>query len=170
MYGYGRKQGLQDADAADLTQNVMRKVCGAVGRLEYDPQRGSFRGWLLTVVRNELCTLVALRRRQEQASGDSSVQRLLLNQAAPENGEAQAWELQYERRLFDWAAEEVQREVEATTWQAFWRTSIEGESAKQAAEALGMSVAAVYMAKSRIVARLKQCIQLAEATDPIGEE
>src|SRR6201982_2616634 len=54
VYGYARKQGLQDADAADLCQEVLGAVAGAVGRLEYDPQRGAFRNWLFTVVRNKL--------------------------------------------------------------------------------------------------------------------
>src|SRR4051812_14481068 len=54
VYGYARKQGLQDADAADLCQEVLRAVAGAVGRLEYDPQRGAFRNWLFTVARRKL--------------------------------------------------------------------------------------------------------------------
>src|SRR5712664_284376 len=54
VYGYVRKQGLQDADAADLCQEVLTAVAGAVGRLEYDPQRGAFRNWLFTIVRRRL--------------------------------------------------------------------------------------------------------------------
>src|SRR5262245_66565237 len=54
IYGYARKHGLQDADAADLTQEVMRRVAGAIRSLEYDPRRGTFRGWLFTVVGKEL--------------------------------------------------------------------------------------------------------------------
>src|SRR6516225_4147415 len=53
VYGYARKRGMQDADAADLMQDVLRAVAGAAGRLEYDPLRGSFRGWLFTIVRNK---------------------------------------------------------------------------------------------------------------------
>src|SRR6516225_8690202 len=56
LYGYLRKQGLQDADAADLSQEVLSAVAGAVGRLEYDPRRGAFRNWLFTVVRRKLIT------------------------------------------------------------------------------------------------------------------
>src|ERR1700693_5395388 len=54
VYGYLRKQGLQDADAADLAQDVLVAVAGAVGRLDYDPRRGTFRNWLFTVVRRKL--------------------------------------------------------------------------------------------------------------------
>jgi RNA polymerase sigma-70 factor (ECF subfamily) len=54
IYGYLRKQGLQDADAADLSQEVLTAVAGAFGRLKYDPQLGSFRNWLFTAVRHKL--------------------------------------------------------------------------------------------------------------------
>lgn len=54
VYGFGRRQGLQDADAVDLMQDVLRTVAGAVGPLDYDPRRGTFRGWLFTVARNRL--------------------------------------------------------------------------------------------------------------------
>src|SRR5205823_3239375 len=54
VYGFARKRGLQDADAADLMQEVLRSVAAAAGHLEYDPRRGSFRGWLYTVTRNKL--------------------------------------------------------------------------------------------------------------------
>src|SRR5271155_3369519 len=54
IYGYLRKRGLQDADAADLTQTCLRQVATHVGRLEHDPRRGTFRGWLFTIVRNRL--------------------------------------------------------------------------------------------------------------------
>ena len=56
IHGYARRHGFQDADAADLTQELLRGVAAAAGRLEYDPRRGSFRGWLFTVVRNDLRT------------------------------------------------------------------------------------------------------------------
>src|SRR5689334_632321 len=64
VYNYARKQGLQDADAADLTQEVLRAVAGAVGRLDYDPRRGAFRNWLFTIVRNKLANWRAARGNQ----------------------------------------------------------------------------------------------------------
>src|SRR5437879_8368291 len=54
VYGYARKQGLQDADAADLSQEVLGAVAASVGRLEYDRSRGAFRNWLFTLVRRKL--------------------------------------------------------------------------------------------------------------------
>src|SRR5437588_2057593 len=68
VYGYARKQGLQDADAADLSQDVLRAVAGAVGRLDYDPRRGAFRNWLFTVVRRKLSHWRAARKHRAQGS------------------------------------------------------------------------------------------------------
>src|SRR5438309_5947343 len=76
IYGYARKRGLQDADAADLTQACLRQVAARVGSLEYDPRRGTFRGWLFTIVRNKLCDFLQ-QPRLHQGSGDSEVLRLL---------------------------------------------------------------------------------------------
>ena len=65
------------------------------------------------------------------------------------------WEQEYRNSRLNWAAERVRVKCEDTTWQAFWRTAVEGESPRSVAEALGMSVGAVHIAKSRVIARLK---------------
>src|SRR5579859_5412636 len=83
VYGYAQKQGLQEADAADLTQEVLRAVARAVPRLEYDPSRGSFRGWLFAVVRNKLRDWYAAQRRHPPGSGDTDVHQRLEQQPAP---------------------------------------------------------------------------------------
>src|SRR5690349_24760991 len=70
VYGFARKRGLQDADAADVMQDVLRSVAGAAGKLDYDPARGSFRGWLYTVSRNRIFSaLESNRRRPGQGTG-----------------------------------------------------------------------------------------------------
>src|SRR5262249_52808416 len=153
--------GLQDADAADLTQDVLRAVAGAAGRLEYDPARGAFRGWLFTVVRNKLRNFLAGRKRKCVGTGDTAGQKQLEGQPAAR--ESAFWDREYERRLFTWAAERVRGDFEETTWQAFWRTAVEGQPARAAAETLGMSVGAIYIAKSRVLARLRKEIAELEA-------
>src|SRR6516162_1714017 len=84
VYGYLRKQGLQDADAADLSQEVLRAVAGAIGRLEYDPARGAFRNWLFTVVRRKLLNWRAAQQLRPHGSGDPGTHRLLEQCPAPE--------------------------------------------------------------------------------------
>jgi RNA polymerase sigma-70 factor (ECF subfamily) len=155
VYGFARKHGLQNADAADLTQDVLRAVAGAAGRLEYDPARGSFRGWLFTVVRNRLRNFLAARRRRPQEAGQLDDGRPLEEWPAPEEVSAE-WDRDYERRLFAWAAARVRPTCQEATWRAFWLTAVEGYSGKEAAAVLGMSQAAVYLAKRRIMIRLKE--------------
>src|SRR6476620_9269186 len=88
VYGYARKQGLQDADAADLCQEVLRAVAGAVGRLEYDPQRGSFRNWLFTIVRNKLSNWRRARRNRPLDCDETAAEVLLEPCPAPMRPEA----------------------------------------------------------------------------------
>ena len=158
VYGFVRKRGLQDADAADLTQACLRQVAAHIGSLEYDPRRGTFRGWLFTIVRNKLRDFYD-QPRLNQGSGDPGVQRLLESRAASEPDEAGEWEREYRRGLLAWAAEQVRPEVQETTWQAFWQTAVEGKSGKEVAANLGLSTAAVYLARSRVMARLRSVIR-----------
>jgi RNA polymerase sigma factor (sigma-70 family) len=156
VYDFARRRGLQDADAADLTQEVLAAVAHGVRRFDYDPQRGSFRGWLFTVVVNKFCTFHERLHRYQQGSGDTAAQQLL--QEVPAAIDNEEWDQEYQKQLFTWAAQQVQAAVEATTWQAFWQTSVLGVRPQDAAKQLRLSVAAVYMAKSRVLARLKELI------------
>ena len=77
VYGYARKQGLQDADASDICQDVLVGVARSVGRLEYDPAKGAFRNWLFTIVRRKLALWWTAQGRQAAWSGDSAMHRML---------------------------------------------------------------------------------------------
>jgi RNA polymerase sigma-70 factor (ECF subfamily) len=160
VYGYARKQGLQDADAADLAQDVFSAVAAGVGRLEYDPARGAFRNWLFTVVRRKLSNWRRARKSRPDSTNAAATRRGLEQCPAPEG--TAAWEAEWERQVFAWACEQVRRGVTDTTWQAFWRTAIQDQAGKQVAADLGLSVAAVYRARSRVLARLKELVQSAQ--------
>ncbi len=155
---FGRKQGLQAADSADLAQEVLQAVAGAMDRFDYDPKQGSFRGWLFTITRNELRDFLTSRGRRPMASGDTGVKELLGQQPDAEPDEAQ-WERDYQWRLFSWGADRVRGDFQESTWQAFWQTAVDHRPAKSVADELKMTVGAVYIAKSRVLARLKQMIQ-----------
>jgi RNA polymerase sigma-70 factor (ECF subfamily) len=161
VYGYAHKQGLQDADAADLCQEVLRAVAGGVGRLEYDPARGTFRNWLFTVVRRKLLNWRALRANRVLGSGDRATHQILDQCPAPEEMEA-AWETEWERNLAAWACEQARRQVSEATWQAFWRTAVEGQPGKRVAADLGLSIAAVYHARRRVLVRLQEIVRSAQ--------
>lgn len=158
IYHYARKQGLQDADAVDLSQEIISTVAGAVSDFEYDPERGAFRSWLLTVVRRKLANWRRAQSIRPRGSGDTATYRVLEQLPEPA-GRDDDWESQWEQRLFVWACGEVRHDVADLTWQAFWKTAIEDRPGKQVAAELGISVASVYQARSRIVTRLKELIK-----------
>jgi RNA polymerase sigma factor (sigma-70 family) len=163
VFGFARKYGLQDADAVDVTQDVLRIVARSIGRFDYDRVRGPFRGWLFTIVRNELRDWFAKQRSALIGTGNSP-ELLKLDEWTQTDAELSAvWDREHEQRLFAWATVKVQQEVQQSTWQAFWKTTIECVNGKQVAQELGISVAAVYLAKSRVMARLKALV--AEADD-----
>jgi RNA polymerase sigma-70 factor (ECF subfamily) len=162
VHAFACKHGLQDADAADLTQDVLRAVAGAIGRFEYDSERGTFRGWLFTIVRNRLRNFLTARRRHGESIGGRTAREALDEVPSREQDAERLWESDYERRLFEWAAEQVHRDCSEQTWQAFWRTAVDGHTGQQVARALGMSTAAVYLAKRRVMERLKEFLRLVQ--------
>jgi len=155
VFAYARRRRIQEADAADLTQEVLRSVANSVGKFDYDRTRGSFRSWLFAVTRNKL---MDLHRRQSfgPSTGGNSVQDLLNQQTARE--EVDAWDQEFRKQVFSTAADHVRDEFETFTWQAFWRTAVDGVKPAEVARELNMSVGAVYIAKSRVQARLKEHI------------
>jgi RNA polymerase sigma-70 factor (ECF subfamily) len=159
IYGFARKRGLQDADAADLMQEVLRSISSAVQRLEYDTARGTFRGWLFTVTRNKVYNFLEARSRRVQGSGDSRVQQRLEQLAGADGELSTDWEVGYQRSLVAQAMDEIKSEFQKATWEAFCRTALDGLTPAQAASQVGLSVGAVYVAKSRVIARLKQEIE-----------
>jgi RNA polymerase sigma-70 factor (ECF subfamily) len=158
VYGFARKRGLQDADAADLMQDVMRSVSAAIVRLDYDRNQGTFRGWLFTISRNKIFNFLSARKIRPQAAGDTGANRLL-NSQPDDRDSADTWEMEYQRRLASLAMERIQREFQEKSWQAFWRTAVEGQSAGDVSKQIGMSAGAIYVAKSRVLARLKEEVE-----------
>ena len=153
------KRGVQDADAADLTQEVMVSVAKSIQTFEYERNKGTFRAWLLTVVHNRLRNF---RRKKGVAAcgeGGTKAYDMLLEQPANKGEDTAAWNQAYQTHLFQFAADQVRADFQESTWAAFWRTCVEGESAKDVAVDLGISAPAVYMAKRRVVARIKEQVE-----------
>ncbi len=159
VYDYGRRRGLQDADAADLTQDVLRAVAAAASRFAYDPTRGAFRSWLFTVTRRKLLDFARRRRPGDLGSGDTEVHKRLeekedLGSDGGDGGDE--WDRAFCQRQLDWAAEQIRGEFQPATWRAFWLCAVEGRATLEASASLGMSVGAVYAAKCRVLARLRE--------------
>lgn len=158
VYGFARRRGLQDADAADLLQDVMRSVASTIGRLDYDRNRGTFRGWLFTVTRNKVFNFLSAKRGRPQGAGGTTPNRMLQSHPDASDG-SEVWEAEYQRRLAAIAMERVRNEFQESTWRAFWLVAVDGLPAAEVARQLGLSSGAVYVAKSRVLARLKEEVQ-----------
>jgi RNA polymerase sigma factor (sigma-70 family) len=155
IYRFACRNGFQDADAHELVQNVFLAVVKAVGRWEPDSRRARFRTWLFKIARNQLLDLIAKReRRHECTSGSTSLVDRLDCHPAPYDVTEQLL-VEHRRELFHWVAARVKRSVKETTWRAFWLTSIEQQPIEEAALLLGLSSGAVRIARSRVIARLR---------------
>src|SRR6516162_8495093 len=159
IYRLARGKGLQDADAQDLCQEVFRGVSGAIERWDPDPAKGSFRGWLFRIARNLLVNFLASQARQTRGSGRTSIHELLQERPASDARAEAEYADEFRRRAFQWAADRVKNEFTNTTWQAFWKTGVENRSIADVARELGLSEGAVYIARSRVLARLRQRVE-----------
>ena len=162
VYRFARERGLQDADAADLTQDVLRSVSGAFRRGAFDAKLGSFRSWLFTVVLNRLRDLMSSPKRRERGAGDTAMIDRLGEVPDSAAEPAELWEQECQRQLFAWAAEQVRPRFQPASWQAFWRTAVDGARGTDVAKELEMTVAAVYLAKGRVMAAIKKQIEVVE--------
>ena len=151
-------RGLQHSDADDLAQQVLLSVAQSVPGWETDPQRARFRTWLSRVVRN--ATLNALsRRKPDRGAGGTSALVLINGKAADGFDDSEVLDLEWRREAFRWAADQIRDEFQPQTWEAFWLTAVDGLSAAEAAKQTGKSIGAVYVARSRVMARFQEKVR-----------
>lgn len=127
-----------------------------VSRFDPDPELGRFRGWLGVITRRTLARFFEKSRYRINGSGGTTNTLALANMADSE--EEAAWEQEHQRHFFRWTAERVRGEFAERTWRAFWLTTVEGVTARQAGQQCGINVGAVYIAKSRVLSRLRERI------------
>jgi RNA polymerase sigma-70 factor, ECF subfamily len=147
-------RGLQPTDAEDLAQQVLLSVARSIPQWEHDPARARFRTWLGRIIRNAVVNAVA-RRTADRGIGGTGAMVSLRNTVSPQDDLA-LLETEWQREAFRWAADQVRDEVDTSTWEAFRLTAIESLPASEAARRTGKSIGAVYMAKSRVMKRLKE--------------
>ena len=155
-----RRWCLQEADAQDVAQDVLLKLHRLMSTFDYDAA-GSFRAWLKTLAHHAWRDLVADRRRAGIGTGDTPIAALLNNHAAGEDLDADLQE-EFRRELLDQAMAWVRARVPSQTWDAFRLTALEGSSGAAAAAQLGMRIAQVYLARSKVKKRIQEEVQKLE--------
>lgn len=158
VYRLARRRGLQDADAEDLAQQVLLSVARSIEGWQKRDESVRFRHWLRRVAKNAIVNLLT-RGPKEQAAGSTSVYELLHQHDADEDAIARDLELEYRREIFFRAAAIVQSEIASDSWKVFELAVIEDIPIEQVAATLGKSVGAAYAARSRVMKRLRRCVE-----------
>lgn len=164
IYGWCQKWGLQEADAQDVTQDVLLRLAGRMQHFRYDPAR-SFRAWLKTVTRHAWADFHEHRQRLGRGSGDSQVLEMLRAVEARDDLLKKLDE-EFDREVLEEAMVRVRLRVAPQTWEAFRLTALEGLSGAEAARRIPMEVAQVFVAKRRVQKRLREEVQKLEAAAP----
>jgi RNA polymerase sigma-70 factor (ECF subfamily) len=154
IYGWCRKWDLQEADAQDVTQNVLLRLAQKLRDFTYDPSR-SFRAWLKTLTHHAWSDFLESRQRPGLGSGDSCVGDMLRSVAARDDL-LKHLEAEFDREILEEAMVRVRLRVAPQTWSAFTLTALEGLSGAEAAERIPMQVAQVFVAKRRVQKMLQE--------------
>jgi len=140
--------GLQPADREDLTQDALAVVLRQMPDFQHCGRPGAFRAWLRGIATN-------LLREYWRARPAAQADSILVELADPGSGLNRAWNEEHERHVLAGLLDLARPEFAESTWQAFRRTGFDGKPARQVAEELGLTVNAVLIAKSRVLARLR---------------
>ena len=126
--------------------------------------RATFRGWLYTITRNMIGNFLRRQRNRPKGTGDADArERLGATPTPPEDGPDGEWEREYQRRLAARAMELVKPEFQANTWKSFWEAAVGGRPAQAVGAELRMTPGAVYVAKCRVLVRLRDEVRRLQA-------
>ena len=160
-----RAHGLQDADAHDVSQNVLVKVWRQAASFRYDPAK-TFRGYLRRVVLSAVCDWADQSRRQPLLDFGGPISRLLDDLPAREDLAARI-ERAYDTELLDAAMQEVRQRVEKHTWTAFRMLALEHRSGAEVADQLGMQINTAYVARKKVQRMIRDAVARLDHDSPI---
>lgn len=153
-----KSKGLQPNDANELAQEVLITVMSSISRFEISPRVGSFRRWLATITTNKVQDHFRASKRASLAKFGSRTEWSTLEDGSLEDINA-SLEIQWRHQMLARAVEAVRDTVQHETWRAFWRTSIDMVPVEQVADELHTSVGNIYVARSRLIAKLRKWVQ-----------
>jgi len=163
LRGWLRRHLVPHEDVDDLVQEVMAVLVRELPNFHYDRTRGSFRGWLRTIMVNRLRYFWRARQSRPLATGDSDLARKLAELEDPHSTLSQLWDREHDQHVARRLLESIAPEFEAKSWQTFQRLAMDGAKPTAVAAELGISLNAVYLAKYRVLKRLRQ--EIAGLTD-----
>jgi RNA polymerase sigma factor (sigma-70 family) len=150
------RHGTSPSDSEDLIQEVLVVVHRRIGDFERQPRTGAFRSWLKTITVNCLRDHWKKKSRRAQSPGGSDFAAAIEQLADPRSGVSHLWEKEYNDHLTHFLLSRVRGQVSENNWAAFQRFALDGLSADQVAAELGMTPNAVFIAKSRVMACLRE--------------
>ena len=156
ILGWLHRQGVPAVDLEDLSQDVLLGVVQHLPSFEHSGRRGAFRSWLRTIVCSRTTDYWRAIGANTQASGGSGATAALQQIADPDSDLNRQWDEEHDRYVLGCLLDLVGEEFEPATLRAFRRLALDGASGADVAQELGLSVAAVYVAKSRVLARIRQ--------------
>jgi RNA polymerase sigma-70 factor, ECF subfamily len=151
-----RQALLQEADTADVSQEVFFAVSNGIGEFHKVCATDTFRGWLRVITRRKICNRWRQLTPGALGIGGSNAQGHLLEVPGEDDGSSGDSADTETGLLWRRAVELIATDFNEQSWKAFWRVVIEGRSATDVAADLGMTANAVYLAKARILARLRE--------------
>lgn len=154
--GWLRRHATADHELDDLVQEVFAVVVRRFPDFERQPRTGAFRCWLRTITVNCLRDFWRARRVRPRAGGDSDFQLMLEQLSDSDSPLSRAWDEEHDRYVTEYLLAVVKPDFSEQTWLAFKRATIDDLPASQIAQELGISVNAVFIAKSRVLSRLRQ--------------
>src|SRR5262249_12188891 len=156
ILGWLNRQGVPAVDLEDLSQDVLLSVVKHLPSFEHSGHRGAFRPWLAPIVCSRQTDYWRAVAAGIQASGGSGATAALQQIADPDSELNRQWDEEHDRYVLGCLLDAVHEEFEPATLRAFRRLALDGAGGAEVAQELGMSVAAVYMAKSRVLQRILQ--------------
>jgi RNA polymerase sigma-70 factor (ECF subfamily) len=144
------RAGVPVSDVDDLVQDVLLVVVREIAEFEWRG-KGAFRAWLRTILANEVREYFRGLKYRPIATGDSDILRRLDELESPDSALSRLWDREHDQHVVASLMERVQGDFDPVTWQAYHRYALEGEPAGQVAEALGLSLNSVLLAKSRVL-------------------
>ena len=150
------RQQVPKNEIDDLVQEILLAVFQYLPSFRHSGQQGAFRAWLRTIACNRARDYWRAQKHRTPASGGSDVKEILNQIHDPESELNRQWDEEHDRYVLRCLLDLMEQEFEPSTIQAFRRLALEEASGAEVAEELGLSVAAVYVAKSRVLHKIRQ--------------